>query len=125
MDRTEALAVILAESEKEHVRLAELKQKDEIYYDPDPQAVYVCQMEVSRSDVGMGYTTNSKFTQLFTTRALAVREACEEAKRYFTEFGHPTFHTLFGEGKFEEALEFFQTHYSARHFEFRMVQVRS
>jgi hypothetical protein len=123
--RTEALATITAESLKEHERLAELRRKDDLFYEPDPEAVYVCEMTITRSDQGMGYTSRSKYTQLFTTRDLAVREACEEAKRYLSSFGHPTFNTLFGEGKFEEALEFFQTHYSSRHFEFRMTQVRA
>lgn len=124
MNRTEALAVIVAESEKEHMRLAELHQKDDLLYEPNPQAIYVWELEITRV---WEHNQRHTFTQLFVTRDLAVREACKEIDRYLSPAGshRRQFNELIAAENFEEAMELFQTHFLARVFNFSMVQVRA
>ena len=124
----DALEDIADTTSAEYIRLRSLREAGDLWYDPNPCSVFVWQLSIAR--IERGYAEHA-FSQLFSTRELALRAACEEIANAFGSMWREEWSTsvdlvkLIDEGKFEEALENFTTHYSSRRFELRLVEVET
>jgi hypothetical protein len=129
-DRGCTLAIVSKESEKEFARLTAERKKGDLLYEPRAESLYVWQLETDREHVGHGYRDRSKHTDLYSTRDLAVRGACQEILRYW---GDGSWSSEYREkllaqmaaGQHEEAMVDFSTHHQALRFDIRAVEVRA
>ena len=122
MNRSEALQKILENSDGHHEELMKRRKADELFYEPNPNSLYVWELKLRGRD-----RWEKDWTTFYATEDQAYLAACNSVitrNIRLTEWDQK-WRKMFEEGRHKEATQYVAAHYSDFAFEVSVVEIRT